>query len=134
MSTNALTPRQPVPALHVPLVTGGHFALGVAPAERFDLLVFYRGLHCPICAKYLMELEALTPEFHQRGVQVVALSSDNAERAQAMSEKIKATHLQIGYGPRRESANVRTVRICLVVRCCRSSWRIDRCIWRAQAR
>ncbi len=98
MSTNALTPRQPVPALHIPLVTGGHFALGGAPAERFDLLVFYRGLHCPICAKYLMELEALTPEFHQRGVQVVALSSDNAERAQAMSEKIKASHLKIGYG------------------------------------
>jgi peroxiredoxin len=98
MSTIALTPRQPVPALHIPLVTGGHFALGEAPAERFDLLVFYRGLHCPICAKYLMELEALAPEFHKRGVQVVALSSDNAERAQAMSEKIKASHLKIGYG------------------------------------
>ncbi|NBT34740.1 MAG: AhpC/TSA family protein [Betaproteobacteria bacterium] len=98
MSTIALTPRQPVPALDIPLVSGGHFALGTAPAERFDLIVFYRGLHCPICAKYLIELEALAPEFQKRGVQVVALSSDNAERAQAMSEKIKATHLKIGFG------------------------------------
>jgi peroxiredoxin len=98
MSTIALTPRQPVPALNIPLVTGGHFELGTAPAERFDLIVFYRGLHCPICAKYLIELEALAPEFRKRGVQVVALSSDNAERARAMSEKIKATHLKIGYG------------------------------------
>ena len=46
----------------------------------------------------MIELETLTPEFHKLGVNVVALSSDNAERAQAMAEKIKATHLKIGYG------------------------------------
>jgi peroxiredoxin len=98
MSTIALTPRQPVPALNVPLVTGGQFILGEKPAAKFDLVVVYRGLHCPICAKYLIELETLTPEFHKLGVNVVALSSDNAERAQAMAEKIKATHLKMGYG------------------------------------
>ncbi|MEY3654772.1 MAG: hypothetical protein RL739_2942 [Pseudomonadota bacterium] len=98
MSTTALTPRQPVPALNVPLVTGGKFILGEKPAAVFDLVVVYRGLHCPICAKYLIELETLTPEFHKLGVNVVALSSDNAERAQAMAEKVKATHLKIGYG------------------------------------
>lgn len=98
MTTAALTPRQPVPALNVPLVNGDRFVLGAQPAERFDLVVFYRGLHCPICAKYLMELERLAPEFAQRGVQVVALSSDTAERAQAMADKIKASQLRIGYG------------------------------------
>ena len=97
MSTIALTPRQPVPTLSVPLVNAGPFDLRKQPAERFDLVVFYRGLHCPICAKYLMELEALVPEFDKRGVQVIALSSDDAERAQAMAQKIKATHLKIGY-------------------------------------
>ncbi|MGA0991992.1 MAG: redoxin domain-containing protein, partial [Burkholderiaceae bacterium] len=74
MSTLALTPRQPVPALNVPLVKGGRFVLGAAPAPTFDLIVFYRGLHCPICAKYLMELERLMPEFEKRGGQVVAVS------------------------------------------------------------
>ncbi len=98
MSTLALTPRQPVPALNVPLVQGGRFVLGAQPAERFDLVVFYRGLHCPICAKYLLELERLMPEFEQRGVQVVALSSDTAERAQAMADKVKATRMRVGYG------------------------------------
>jgi peroxiredoxin len=98
MSTIALTPRQPVAALSVPLVSGERFVLGVAPAPTFDLIVFYRGLHCPICAKYLMELERLMPEFEKRGVRVVAVSSDDAERAQVMSEKIKAVHLRVGYG------------------------------------
>lgn len=97
MSTYALTPRQPVPALSVPLANGGRFVLGDSPAPKFDLVVFYRGLHCPICAKYLMELERLVPEFEKRGVQVVAVSSDSAERAQAMAEKIKAEHLRIGH-------------------------------------
>lgn len=98
MSTIALTPRKPVPALSVPLVNAGPFDLRAQAAEKFNLVVFYRGLHCPICAKYLIELEALVPEFNKRGVQVVALSSDNAERAQAMAEKIKAIHLKIGHG------------------------------------
>lgn len=97
MSATALIPRQSVPGLSVPLVGSGQFVLGKQAGDRFDLLVVYRGLHCPICAKYLSELEALAPEFQKRGVQVVALSSDNAERAQAMAEKIKASHLKIGY-------------------------------------
>ena len=97
MSTLALTPRQPVPALNIPLVGGDRYVLGAAPAPTFDLIVFYRGLHCPICAKYLMELERLMPEFEKRGVQVVAVSSDIAERGQAMADKIKADHLRVGY-------------------------------------
>jgi peroxiredoxin len=97
MSTLALTPRQPVPALSVPLVGGGRHVLSATPAATFDLVVFYRGLHCPICAKYLMELERLMPEFEKRNVQVVAVSSDNAERAQTMADKIKAEHLRVGY-------------------------------------
>ena len=97
MSTLALTPRQPVPALSIPLVGGGRYVLGATPAPTFDLVIFYRGLHCPICAKYLMELERLMPEFEKRGVQVVAVSSDNAERGQAMADKVKAEHLRVGY-------------------------------------
>jgi peroxiredoxin len=98
MSITALMPRQPVPALAVALTGGGRFVLGAEPAERFDLIVFYRGLHCPICAKYLLELERLAPEFAQRGVRIVAVSSDAAERAQAMADKVKADGMQIGYG------------------------------------
>lgn len=98
MSITALMPRRPVPALDVALTGGGRFVLGADPAERFDLIVFYRGLHCPICAKYLLELERLAPEFAQRGVRIVAISSDEAERAQAMADKVKAEVISVGYG------------------------------------
>ena len=98
MPQRALLPRYPVPALNVPLTTGGRFVLGAAPEQRFDLLVFYRGLHCPICAQYLIEIERLAPEFASRRVQVVAVSSDNEDRARQMAEKVKASGIKIAYG------------------------------------
>jgi peroxiredoxin len=98
MHMHALLPRHPVPALNVSLTTGGRFVLGAETGERFDVVVFYRGLHCPICAKYLMELERLTPEFAQRGVNVLAVSSDDEERGRAMAEKVQAKGLRFGYG------------------------------------
>jgi peroxiredoxin len=98
MNPQALLPRHPVPALNVPLVGGGRFILGAVPGEKFDLIVFYRGLHCPICAKYLLELERLAPEFAQRGVQVLALSSDEESRATEMAQKVQAKGVKFGYG------------------------------------
>jgi peroxiredoxin len=98
MTAHRLLPRYPVPALNVPLVSGGRFVLGASPARAFDMVVFYRGLHCPICTKYLLELERLAPEFASRGVQVVAVSSDSEERAREMAQKIGAKSLPFGFG------------------------------------
>ena len=98
MIQQALIPRRPVPALNVPLIDGTRFVLGAAPGEHFDLVVFYRGLHCPICAKYLIELERLSAEFAQRGVNIIAVSSDDAERGKAMAEKVSASGVRFGYG------------------------------------
>ncbi len=104
MHVQALLPRHPVPALNVPLTTGGRFVLGETPGERFDLVVFYRGLHCPICAKYLLELERLAPEFGARGVQVLAVSSDDEERGKQMAAKVKAGVVKFAYGLSLKSA------------------------------
>ena len=98
MTLAALTPRYPVPALNVPLASGGRFVLGASPGERFDLLVFYRGLHCPICTKYLLELERLEPEFATRGVPVVAVSSDTEERCRQMADKVQAKSVKFAWG------------------------------------
>jgi peroxiredoxin len=104
MNLIALLPRYPVPALNIALTSGDRFVLGASPGAHFDLIVFYRGLHCPICAKYLLELERLEPEFRQRGVQTVAVSSDDAQRSMQMAEKIKANGVKVGYGLSLKSA------------------------------
>lgn len=93
-----LMPRQPVPPLAVDSLQHGRFDLAHEAPERFTLLVFYRGLHCPICARYLSELDRLLPEFAQRGVTSIAISTDDRERAAAMAGKLPNGSLRIGYG------------------------------------
>lgn len=98
MPHHTLVPRFPVPQLNVPLTTGERYVLGHSPGEHFDLVVFYRGLHCPICAKYLLDLERLAPEFKARGVRVVAISVDDEDRARRFEEKLNVQEISVGYG------------------------------------
>ena len=93
-----LMPRQLVPSLQLPTLDHGDFDLQTDNAPHFTLLVFYRGLHCPICLKYLLELGRLQADFEQRGVKVIALSSDTEERARAMAQKLNAPGLRMAYG------------------------------------
>lgn len=98
MAITPLIPRQPVPALDVAVVGGGRWRLSEHKPERFTLVAFYRGLHCPICSTYLKDLDAKLPEFAKRGVDVIAVSSDAEERARATKDRWQIPHLTIGYG------------------------------------
>ena len=80
------------------LVGGGQFDLASEGSERGTVICFYRGLHCPICANYLTELEKQTAAFAERGVTTIAVSSDQEDRAKEMAEKIEAKSLRFGYG------------------------------------
>lgn len=93
-----LIPRQKTPDLTVDLVAGGTFDLASETSERGTVICFYRGLHCPICANYLTELEKQAPEFAKRGVGTIAISSDGKDRGQAMADKVAASALRFGYG------------------------------------
>lgn len=92
-----LIPRKPVPELKVPTLAHGTFNLQSETAQNFTLIVFFRGLHCPLCIKYLKELGQLLPDLAQRGASVIAISSDDKGRAQAMAEKVGFADLRFGY-------------------------------------
>jgi len=99
-----LFPRQPVPALTVPLTDGGSFDIAAQKPQNFTMVVVYRGLHCPICSMYLGDLNRRLPEFEKRGVNVVALSSDDEARARTAKEEWKLDALDIGHGLDLETA------------------------------
>jgi len=92
-----LMPRQTVPGLALSTLDHGDFDLSQDDAERGTVICFYRGLHCPLCATYLTELEKRTPDFAKRGVKTIAVSSDGEDRARAMADKIGAKELRIAY-------------------------------------
>ena len=93
-----LIPRHAVPSLQVDTLANGAFTLTEDAPLHFTLVVFYRGLHCPICLKYALELGRLQPEFDKRGVKVLLVSGDGRERAQAFADKLNAPGLRVGYG------------------------------------
>lgn len=99
-----LLPRRQVPPLDLPLVDGGRFVLAEERPARFTLLVVYRGLHCPLCKAQLRELEAKLPAFGERGVGVVAISSDDAERAERTRADWGLAALRVAYGLDLETA------------------------------
>ncbi|MEP3045933.1 MAG: peroxiredoxin-like family protein [Roseibium sp.] len=93
-----LVPRQTVPDLTVETLTSGTFNLANDNPDFATLVVFYRGLHCPICATYLKELGRLTADFAEKGVKTIAISSDDEDRTKQMADKVAMPDLRFGYG------------------------------------
>lgn len=92
-----LIPRKAVPKLRVPTLNHGEFDLERESPQSLSLIVFFRGLHCPLCIKYLKELGQLLPKLEKRGVSVIAISSDDEIRAQEMAAKVGVADLRFGY-------------------------------------
>jgi len=92
-----LIPRHKTPNLTVPTLDNGTFDLATEASERGTVICFYRGLHCPICANYLKELEKRVADFAERGVTCIAISTDGEDRTRAMADKIEAKSLRFGY-------------------------------------
>ena len=98
------TPKHPAPALSFPLLNGEQWNLVEQRPESFTLIVFYRGLHCPICRKYLQQLQSLLPDFEQKGVNVVAVSMDTEKRARLSRQSWELPNLNLGYDLSRHTA------------------------------
>jgi peroxiredoxin len=97
-------PRQPLPELVVPTLSGNRWSLAGATPQRFSLIVFYRGLHCPICTSYVGELNKLVPEFATRGVETITISTDTEARAREAQSKWGLSQLTVGHSLAIETA------------------------------
>lgn len=101
---NRPTPKNTAPDLQFQLLNGNQWNLADQNPDNFTLVVFYRGLHCPLCKKYLQQLQELLPEFEQRGVNVVAVSMDTEKRARLSRQKWELSNLTLGYDLSEKSA------------------------------
>jgi peroxiredoxin len=96
--SHPVLPGQPAPPLDVALLAGDRFSLSDNQPPVFTLVLFYRGLHCPLCRSQLTELDARLDEFTQRGVDVIAISADSADRAQRAQSEWQLERLRLGIG------------------------------------
>lgn len=99
MSNGAkILPGTKAPNLVVSKMDGETWDLSKQSPENFTLLMFYRGLHCPICKKTLEELNKNMSKFEERGTQVFAVSMDSQERASRTKEEWDIDKVPLGYG------------------------------------
>ena len=92
-----LKPRKEVPELIVKTTKGLKWNLRDNKPENFTMLIFYRGIHCPVCKKYLEELNTKIEDFKDKGVNAICVSSNNEELAQKTVEEWDIDNLNIGY-------------------------------------
>ena len=94
----SIKPRQRVPALEFDTVGGARWSLAAQRPQNFTMVVFYRGLHCPVCRRYTSELNGMISEFDRRGVSTVITSTDPKERAEQAKAQWALPNLTVGYG------------------------------------
>jgi peroxiredoxin len=104
-ATNAQRPRprEPAPELDVSLVGGGAFRLADRRPRTFTMVVFFRGLHCPVCQAQLRELDRRLDELTARGIDVVAVSAETRERAERLVVGWNLRHLRVAYALEEET-------------------------------
>jgi len=93
-----LIPKRKAPELVVPRVGGGDWSLTDQNPDKFLMLVFYRGYHCPICKRYLEKLNSLLDDASTLGISVFTISGDTQERALRSRAEWKIDDLGVGYG------------------------------------
>ncbi len=88
---------QRLPDITVPQLGGGELQLGLPVDDHgWQMVVVYRGKHCPICKTYLTKLNRMVPEFSETGVGIIAVSSDPEDRARSFTEEIGVS-FPVGY-------------------------------------
>ncbi len=104
----AITPTAQTPQLSLPLTGGGttdDLELGAGTDGRFTLLVFFRGLHCPVCRGQLTEIDKRLGDLKDAGIgRVLAVSMETQERSEKLVEKWHLGSLSVAHGLSEESA------------------------------
>ncbi|WP_298937257.1 redoxin domain-containing protein [uncultured Ruegeria sp.] len=94
----SLLPGQNVPELKLDTVDGTGFDISIDTADFMTLVEVYRGLHCPRCHRHLLALSGLLPRFNERGVNVIAISTDTRDRAEQAQQSWGLGSMRLGYG------------------------------------
>lgn len=84
-------PGQVVPALSLPSVNGDMFSPKDSNPDLFTIVVFYRGAHCPICKTHVHEIEESQEKLRAAGLEIMAVSMDTKERAEAFANEVAAS-------------------------------------------
>ncbi|MEM8937222.1 MAG: redoxin domain-containing protein [Pseudomonadota bacterium] len=91
-------PGSRMPDMTLPTLGGDTRALFAAKdKQNWQLLVVYRGKHCPVCTIYLSELNEQVKVLTDLGIDILAVSADSEDRAKAQMSEVKPD-FDVAYG------------------------------------
>lgn len=98
MNTNKLAAGDKFPRINVKTLNGEEVILGVPKnGATWQLVVVYRGKHCPLCTKYLAAIAEMKDAFLDAGVDIVAVSADTKEKAKEQAQDKLGLTFDVGY-------------------------------------
>ncbi|WP_439129296.1 peroxiredoxin-like family protein [Polaribacter sp.] len=92
-----IKPREKAPNLTVDLVNDTTWNLQEQNPKNFTMILFYRGKHCPVCKKQLESLQNKISDFTEKGVNLIAISSNTEELAKQTYKEWDIDGIPIGY-------------------------------------
>ncbi|WP_394199309.1 peroxiredoxin-like family protein [Litoreibacter albidus] len=93
MTNPKLTAGGKFPDITLPTLGGGTANLTATTNDsNWKLILVYRGKHCPLCTKQLKELKDYIADFKEAGVDVIAVSGDDKEKATAQLAEIEPNY------------------------------------------
>ncbi len=96
MTTHKLQAGDAFPTLLVPDANGNTRDLSKPNGDcDWMMVVVYRGRHCPMCTRYLNQLEPFVDPLRQIGVDVAAVSADSAEQLAAHRDKLTTENVAL---------------------------------------
>jgi len=96
--TNKLHAGSQFPELSATLLSGEEVVLGKAQnGADWQLVLVYRGRHCPLCTKYLNQMEDFKEALLATGVDLVAVSGDNKAQLENHLEQLDVS-FPLAYG------------------------------------
>lgn len=102
--THMLIPDTQAPELSLALAGGGTWHLSDQTPQHFTMVIFYRGLHCPVCKNYLGILNSMMDHISELGFSVVVASMDTKERAEQAKADWGLDKVDVAYGLDLETA------------------------------
>ena len=98
MRSNKIKAGDLFPSIRLNTLADGELEIA-KPLEGKDwhMVVVYRGKHCPICTRYLSQLEQIKDKFNALNISMVAVSADSESKATAHNQEM-ALSFPVAYG------------------------------------
>ncbi len=98
MNTNKLMAGSRFPEIKVKTLNGEDIILGKPEnGATWQMVVVYRGKHCPLCTKYLAKFSSMKEDFLKAGVDIVVVSADTKEKATLQAKEKLSLEFKVGY-------------------------------------